>query len=449
MAIRDQVRDNLRQLITLLVGFVIASLVALLPNVPLWSSLLAAVALLPPLVFLTHWLSDPPSVWRERVKSRLAVLGVPVAAAVGVLLLGALVDGDVVPARSLSNIEIVLDGSASMAGELDGQPKAAIAADKVSSSVSLLDDSALALRAFGGDCGSVPELMVDFGTRKAEEVKETASNLEPRGEANLVDAVAAAIDDFSNPDLYPEGVDPQALDNRILVITGSSDTCGADQTRLEDKIQSSPAGLDLKYTLIGFDIGDEQSREDLQELAARVDGEALFAETADELDALLDDLVYDGFFGEVENLTILINDVSGLVFGREAAEGAYLDAVAVIQQGDNPSESVRDTRMYIDSAREMIESTEPLFQALRRPHGPREYQELWDIDVEQRQILAEEIERIEDLVSILEDDGRTYEDEGRPMEIWEELQAERERFDGRNDEFDDKAEAFLESLRAS
>ncbi len=444
---RDQIREHVHQAIALLVAFVLAALVALLPDVPRWSSLLAAVALLPPLFLLTRWIADPQAVWRRQLSRRVPALAIPVGVAVGALVVGSAVDDGGVVARSLHNIEIVLDRSAAMAAELDGRPKGTIAAEKVGSAVKSLDDSGLALRAFGGDCAAVPELVVPFGTERGERIEEAAHDLEPDGDANLVDAIVAAIDDFGDPDLYPDGVDLEDIDNRILVITASGDTCGADQGQLEARVRRSTPRLGLEYTFIGFEIGDERTREELRRTAARVGADALFAETPDELDTLIDDLVFDGIVGQVRALTDLINEASTHVLGPGSAEAAYLDAAADVARGDTPVESVRRTRREVAAARVAIDGTEPRFQALRRPAAPRAWEELWRLDVLQRRILTAQIARIEELLTLLERDRQTYRDAGRPATVWRRFQSARAHFGSRNDEFNAKAERFVDSLR--
>jgi hypothetical protein len=443
---RDQIREHVRQAITVLVAFVLASVVAFLPDVPRWSSLLAAVALLPPLFLLTRWIADPRAAWQRQWRRRVPALAIPVGVAVGALAVGSVVDDGVV-ARSLHNVEIVLDRSAAMAAELDGRPRGEIAAEKVGEAVRPLDDSGLALRAFGGDCAEVPELVVPFGTRRSERIEEAAHTLEPEGDANLVDAIVAAIDDFGDPDLYPDGVDLEDTDNRILVITASSDTCGADQARLEQRVRRSTPRLELAYTFIGFDVGDARTRDELRQTAAAVGADALFAETPDELAALVDDLVFDGVVGQVQALTDLINEDSAHVFGPGSAEAAYLDAAAEVASGATATESIRRTRRALTEARRAGESTEPRFLALRRPAAPPGWEELWRIDVEQRRRLIAQLGRIEELLTLLERDGQTYRDTGRPATVWRQFQAARMRFDVRNDEFVAKAERYVDSLR--
>jgi hypothetical protein len=444
--IRDEVKEHLRQLITVLVGFVIAGFVALVPPVPKWSSVIAAIALLIALVLLARWLSDSPVVWRQHFVRRGVLIGGPLAAAVGVLVLGGLFGTDSGRFRSLSNVEIILDRSAGMAAKLGGSSRASVAAEKVSSFVDLRDDSAFALRAFGGACRSVPEQLVDFDTDSAGEVKERAGQLEPRGKANLVDAIVAAASDFNDPSLYPEDVAPDSLQNRIVVITGSSDACGGDLTGLDTELRDSPAGITLDYTFIGFDVGDEEARDELRQLATKVGADAVFAETADDLERVLDGLAYDAYLGEINGLTDLVNDVRGFVFGGDGVEGAYVEAAEALGSGANFSTKVKRLRTRIEQALAEMERTEPLFQALRKPHGPDEYQALWDIDVAQRDLLREEIERMDELTSILESDHKTFRDGGRATELWENFQHEQGPFVDRNDEFEQKADLFLGSL---
>jgi len=441
----EQLRDHFQTVISLLVAFVLTSLVAILPNVPRWSSLAAAALLLPPLVLASLWVTDPRAVWRARRRKRLTILGAPLAGAAALLLVGAGFQ-DQERGPSLSNYELVLDGSATMAGQLDGLPKIDIAAEEVGESVSQRNDTALGLRTFGGDCESEPELVVELGAGHADRVEDAARELDPGGESNLVAAVVAAVDDFSDPQLLPDGVDPDDLENRILVITGSSDTCKGDLTRLEEQVERSPSNVELEYTFIGLGIENESSQAELRELAARVDAEAFFAESANQLDELLDEVVYDGYFDDVNELTKVINEVGDFIFGEDAAAGAYLDAVDAQRASESPTTAIREVREDIAAARQRLEETESHFQELEKPLGPEKYRELWEIDVEQRKIQREEIARIEELVSMLERDGTTLEDKGAPKRLWEEFEAEHERYDGRNDDFEEKADAFLDSL---
>jgi von Willebrand factor type A domain len=442
--IPEQVGVHLQTVISLLVGVVITGLVALLPDVPRWSSVLAAALLVPPLVLASLWVADPRAVWRARRRKRMTILGGPLAAAAALLLIGAGFQEDRI--RSLSNYELVLDGSASMAGQLRGRPKTEIAAEEVGAAVGQRNDTAVALRTFGGDCGSTPELVVELGTGHADRVQDAARELDPGGESNLVDAVVAAVDDFSNPELFPDGVDPEKLENRIIVITGSGDTCKGDLARLEEQVERSPSNVELEYAFIGLGIEEVSSQAELEELAATVGAEALFAQSADDLDRLLDEIVYDGYFDDVNELTNLVNEVGEFIFGDDAAAGAYLDAVDAQRANESPAAAVREVHKDIASARQTLEKTENHFQALEKPLGPGAYRELWEIDVGQRDIQHEQLARIEELVSMLERDGKTLDDGGEPLRLWQEFESERERYHRRNTDFDEKAGAFLDSV---
>lgn len=63
---RDLIRDHLRAVIVLLSGFILASAVVLIADVPTWARVLAALLAVVSLSLVVAWLRSPWSEWTAR-----------------------------------------------------------------------------------------------------------------------------------------------------------------------------------------------------------------------------------------------------------------------------------------------------------------------------------------------------------------------------------------------
>jgi hypothetical protein len=345
---------------------------------------------------------------------------------------------------SLHNVALVVDGSASMAESLrGGDRKLEVTAREVEGYVGPLSDTALALRFFGGACSTPPpaEPDVGFDTHNAGDVVAATHERKPSGVANLVDTVLAAIDDFSDPDLYPKGIGSDRLITRVLVITGSRDGCRRDTARVAERALKQRIGLE--FTFIGLGVDDPESVTYLNELATAVEGQALFADSPDVLRSYLDALLADDFTVTTNTLTLsVINPVNKTI---EAVESAYR---GVTEAERIDAASITSLRELVQSGRDALDDTENLFQALRSSNGPLEYRTLWQIDLEQRRLQATELDQLEQLIELLDTRGERFGDAGSEAQAtWKEYNAAREQYGKKNDEFVSLQRKFLDSFR--
>jgi hypothetical protein len=161
-------------------------------------------------------------------------------------------------ATALSHTEIVLDTSAAMDGQFEGDETKFDAALRAIGQAGGRDDEGLALRRTSADCGGGDELLVDFGTDNKEEVLESAGKQQPEGKSNIVNAVVEAVGDFRNE---REFKGPRST-RRVLVFTSGQDECFEGDVAGKIKAELEEAEVSASFTLIAL----KASGEDLQQL---------------------------------------------------------------------------------------------------------------------------------------------------------------------------------------
>jgi Ca-activated chloride channel homolog len=145
---------------------------------------------------------------------------------------------------------IVLDGSGSMWGQIDGRTKLEIAREALAEVVgSLPADTEMGLMAYGhrneGDCGDI-ELIVPPGTGTGPAISDAAANLSFIGKTPLTDAVrqaAAAL----------RSAEEKAT---VILITDGIETCNADPCALGAELEST--GVDFTAHVVGFGLTAEE-----------------------------------------------------------------------------------------------------------------------------------------------------------------------------------------------
>jgi Ca-activated chloride channel family protein len=184
------------------------------------------------------------------------------------------------PAVSLNEraVEILVDASRSMWGQIDGKSKMAIAREILhDASASLPEDLNLALRAYGSgspsddnDCTD-SALLVPFGAGSRASVHKAISGLRPLGQTPIAYALNQAAADFT------------ALDSEraLVLVTDGIESCGGDPVAAARKLRERG----IVIHLIGFGLGDssDESTASLQAIADVSGGHFLTADSADEL----------------------------------------------------------------------------------------------------------------------------------------------------------------------
>ncbi|MGE0623781.1 MAG: VWA domain-containing protein [Pseudomonadales bacterium] len=204
---------------------------------------------------------------------------------------------DGLPAISLNEraVEIVVDASRSMWGQIDGVSKMEIAKDILhTASASLPDDLDLALRAYGNasasednDCAD-SGLLVPFGLSSRQPISAAIDGLKPKGQTPIAYALKQAAADFG----------PLDGERSLVLVTDGIESCGGDPVAAAREL----ADKGITLHVIGFGIGNvrEEDAVSLQTMAHVSGGHYLTANSADELKGALDATVgtrfrvYDG-----------------------------------------------------------------------------------------------------------------------------------------------------------
>ena len=211
------------------------------------------------------------------------------------------------PALSLNEkaVEIVVDASRSMWGQMDGQPKMAVAKEILQDvSEWLPEDMDLALRAYGNtsasdenDCAD-SALLVPFGDDNREPIRKAISDLKPKGQTPIAYALNQAADDF------------EALESErtVVLVTDGIESCGGDPVAAARDLREQ----DIMIHLIGFGLSNtaDEDAASLQAVADASGGRFLKAGSAEELKDALELTVATRFHVFKGNIVVASGDLS-------------------------------------------------------------------------------------------------------------------------------------------
>ncbi|MEE4118785.1 MAG: VWA domain-containing protein [Paracoccaceae bacterium] len=173
---------------------------------------------------------------------------------------------------------LVLDGSGSMWGQIEGVAKITIAQEALRGLLAELPaDQALGLVAYGhrerGQCGDI-ETLVEAGPGTRDRILEALGGISPKGKTPLSDAVLHAA----------EGLKYTEERATVILISDGIETCDADPCAVGRRLEET--GIDFTAHVIGFDVDGEAAAQ-LECLAGETGGQFLLAEDAGALsDAL-------------------------------------------------------------------------------------------------------------------------------------------------------------------
>lgn len=158
------------------------------------------------------------------------------------------------PASALAEGQsiIVLDGSGSMWGQIEGRPKLDIAREALAGVLQGVDPAAeLGLMAYGhrekGSCEDI-EVIVPPGPGTAAAITEAAAAMKFLGKTPLTEAVRRAA------------VELRATEAKatVILITDGIETCDADPCALGRELEAS--GVDFTAHVVGFGLTAEEGR---------------------------------------------------------------------------------------------------------------------------------------------------------------------------------------------
>ncbi|WP_376695973.1 vWA domain-containing protein [Wenzhouxiangella sp. EGI_FJ10305] len=174
---------------------------------------------------------------------------------------------------------LVLDASGSMWGQIEGEPKIAIARAVIDDLLdSMPPERSLGLSAYGhrekGNCADI-ELLVPPGQDTRDAIREAVANLNPRGKTPLSDAVVAAA----------EALKYEEEKASVILISDGRETCDRDPCEVGRRLEE--LGIDFTAHVVGFDVEDTEDQAQLRCLAENTGGRFFSAADAGELsDAL-------------------------------------------------------------------------------------------------------------------------------------------------------------------
>jgi hypothetical protein len=183
--------------------------------------------------------------------------------------------------RTIGNLEIILDASGSMNGEIDGRRKIDIAHEALATLIGKLPDHTnVALRAYGhrktSDCSDV-ELLTPLGAldRGALTAQINAVNPAQKG----MTPIGASLEQVAQ-DL--QGAQGDVL---VVLVSDGDETCDGDPAQVATRIHADNARI--RFDVIGFNVGPEEWRARLSGIAQGGGGNYFDAKDAAQLvDAL-------------------------------------------------------------------------------------------------------------------------------------------------------------------
>lgn len=148
---------------------------------------------------------------------------------------------------------IVLDGSGSMWGQIDGKPKLEIARDALAEVLkSIPADTELGLMAYGhrekGSCSDI-ELIVPPAKGTAQQIADAAARMQFLGKTPLTEAVRQAAADLRS-------TEEKAT---VILITDGIETCEADPCALGTELEKS--GVDFTAHVVGFGLTSDEGKQ--------------------------------------------------------------------------------------------------------------------------------------------------------------------------------------------
>ena len=205
------------------------------------------------------------------------------------------------PAVSLDDrsVEIVVDASRSMWGQIDGVSKMQIAKETLEDvSYWLPDDIDLALRAYGSSSATEQnncadsKLLVPFGEMNRDYIRRAIAGLKPTGQTPIAYALNQAARDFGTLD----------SDRIIVLVSDGIESCGGDPVQAAHALREQG----ITAHLIGFGLGNaaEEDTASLQAVARASGGRYVTASSAEELKVALAQTVATSFSVYKENTEV-------------------------------------------------------------------------------------------------------------------------------------------------
>jgi hypothetical protein len=213
---------------------------------------------------------------------------------------------------------LVLDGSNSMWGRVDGTEKIVVAREVLSEVLSELpSDMEVGLAAYGHRrekaCDDI-EIMLPIGVHSRSDVDKAIRSVQPRGMTPITGALK----------MVAEGLGDEAGPTHLVLVSDGKETCDQDPCALVRTLRER--GVELTVHVVGFDVTREEG-EQLQCIAQAGGGLYADAGSADELTAALSNIRETVVEGVAESRTAAERttptDVDGPYWRLNTGEETY------------------------------------------------------------------------------------------------------------------------------
>lgn len=257
---------------------------------------------------------------------------------------------------------LILDGSGSMWGQIDGKAKITIAKEVMNELIDELPgDLNVGLTAYGhrreGDCLDVEQLLLPGPVDKAE-LKRLVDGISPKGKTPIAFSLTETAEQMKS--LEGERV--------IVLVTDGIESCDGDPCRVAREL--AEAGVVTKIHIVGFDLTEEAMTQ-LGCIADPFGGLVVSAANADELKEAL---------GQVVKTTVSHNLAVHVKDGAGKPLYAY---VRVLSDGaEAAAQSNADPRFSLTPGTYTIEATHP---------DTRQVVTLPDIEVPEDQVVEKDV----------------------------------------------------------
>lgn len=177
---------------------------------------------------------------------------------------------------------LVLDGSGSMWGQIEGRAKISIAQDVVADLLKKMSESTeLGLTVYGhrrkGDCADI-ETVVAPARGTSGQVLSAVNSIKPKGKTPMTDAVIAAAKALRHTE------EPAT----VILVSDGIETCAPDPCAAARALEE--AGVDFTAHVVGFDVSDAEAIKQMRCIASETGGSFRTAKDADELGRALNEV---------------------------------------------------------------------------------------------------------------------------------------------------------------
>lgn len=182
-------------------------------------------------------------------------------------------------AQDRSSAILVMDGSGSMWGQIDGTAKITIAQEVIGNLMTTLPDTMdLGLTVYGhrrkGDCADI-ETVVLPGADTRGAITAAVNGIKPKGKTPMADAVVAAAEAMRHTENAAT----------VILVSDGIETCVPDVCAVARTLEET--GVDFTAHVVGFDVTDPKALAQFQCMADATGGQFLSASNASELGAAL------------------------------------------------------------------------------------------------------------------------------------------------------------------